>query len=132
LNLTWVTPAEEVGFVPFRGTGLVAFVVFPTTKGPHVIAEIHCSPNPPGNEESQYAHIEAAIALAENSGLKYEVGALGTTVEGSPDEVWTLLRRMHESTLESGASSIITNIRFAQRAGSDAPRMDELVAPFRK
>jgi uncharacterized protein YqgV (UPF0045/DUF77 family) len=106
--------------------------VAPTMKeGNDVIAEIHCSPNPPGNAESQYAHIKAAIALAQNSGLKYEVGALGTTVEGAPDDVWALLRSMHESTLEAGATSIITNIRFAQRAGDDAPRMDELVAPYR-
>jgi uncharacterized protein YqgV (UPF0045/DUF77 family) len=97
-----------------------------------VIAEIHCAPNPPGNDESQYAHIKAAIALAQESGLKYEVGALGTTIEGAPDDVWTLLRRMHESTLESGAQSIITNIRFAQRAGDDEPRMDALVAPYRQ
>jgi len=96
-----------------------------------MLAEIHCAPNPPGNAESQYAHIKAAIALAQESGLRYEVGALGTTVEGSPDEVWALLRRMHESTLEAGAASIITNIRFAQRADDDALRMDELVAPYR-
>lgn len=96
-----------------------------------MIAEIHCSPNPPGNESSQYEHVEAAIAHAQKSGLKYEVGALGTTIEGSPDEVWPLLRRMHEATLESGATSIITNIRFGQRAGDDEPRMDALVAKFR-
>lgn len=96
-----------------------------------MIAEIHCAPNPPGNDQSQYAHIETAIMLAQESGLKYEVGALGTTIEGAPDDVWTLMRRMHESTLESGATSIITNIRFGQRAGDDEPRMDSLVAKWR-
>jgi uncharacterized protein YqgV (UPF0045/DUF77 family) len=96
-----------------------------------MIAEIHCSPTPPGTDDEQYAHIKAAIRLAQDSGLKYEVGALGTTVEGDPDAVWGLLRRMHESTLESGAQSIISNIRFAQRAGEDGPRMDALVAPYR-
>ena len=50
-----------------------------------------------------YAHVEAAIALAQESGLHYEVNALGTTIEGPPDEVWPLLRRMHESCLTSGA-----------------------------
>jgi uncharacterized protein YqgV (UPF0045/DUF77 family) len=96
-----------------------------------MIAEIHCSPNPPGTNDEQYAHIKAAIGLAQDSGLKFEVGALGTTIEGDPDAVWALLRRMHESTLESGALSIISNIRFAQRAGEDGPRMDALVAPYR-
>ena len=98
----------------------------------NVIAEIHCAPNPPGNDQSQYAHIEAAIALAQQSGLTFEVGALGTTFEGTPDQVWQLLRRMHESTLESGAQSIITNIRIGQRNGDDVAVMDDLVAPFRR
>jgi uncharacterized protein YqgV (UPF0045/DUF77 family) len=96
-----------------------------------VIVEIHCSPNPPGTESNQHEHVEAAIALAQKSGLKYEVGALGTTIEGSPDELWPLLRAMHEATLESGAKSIISNVRLASRAGEDGPRMDSLVAKFR-
>jgi uncharacterized protein YqgV (UPF0045/DUF77 family) len=100
-------------------------------KEEDMIAEIHCSPNPPGTDDNQHEHVEAAIALAQTSGLKYEVGALGTTVEGSPDAVWALLRSMHEATLESGARSIITNIRLASRAGDDSPRMDALVAKFR-
>jgi uncharacterized protein YqgV (UPF0045/DUF77 family) len=97
-----------------------------------MIVQIHVNPSPSGNDESQYAHVKAAIALAENSGLTYEVGALGTNIEGDPDELWTLLRKMHESTLESGADSVMTNIRVAQRNGDDAPRMKALVEPYRK
>ena len=47
----------------------------------------------------------AAIAVIEASGLAYEVGALGTTVEGSPDELWTLVRAVHEATLHAGAEA---------------------------
>lgn len=96
-----------------------------------MIVEIHCSPNPAGTDEAQYAHIDAAIAEAQSSGLKYEVGALGTTVEGAPDQLWSLLRRMHEATLKSGAESTITNVRIAEHASNDGPHMDSLVAKFR-
>ena len=57
--------------------------------------------------------------------LNYEVGALGTTVEGPDDELWALLRRMHEATLKSGASSVITNVRIAQQAEDDGPQIEK-------
>ena len=46
-----------------------------------MIVEIECLANPPGVPDNRYRHIEAAIAVIEGSGLKYEVEALGTTVE---------------------------------------------------
>lgn len=95
-----------------------------------MIIEFHVSPNPPG-EASQYEHVEAAIGEVQKSGLQHEVGALGTTFEGTPDEVWALLRKAHEATLVSGANSCITEVRIFQRNGDDAPLMSKLVAPFR-
>ncbi len=50
--------------------------------------EIECLANPPGTPDNRYLHIEAAIAVIEESGLTYEVDALGTTVEGEPDQLW--------------------------------------------
>ena len=45
-----------------------------------VIAEIQVAPSPPGTAENPHAHVEAAIAVIQASGLRYEVGALGTTL----------------------------------------------------
>src|SRR6201999_1189791 len=73
-----------------------------------VIVDIEVVPQPLGTESDKYAHVEAAIALAQASGLQYEVNALGTTIEGAPDVVWPLLRAMHESCLASGAGFVIT------------------------
>lgn len=95
-----------------------------------MIVEFHVSPNPPG-DATKYEHVEAAIAVVQNSELTSEVGALGTTFEGSPDEVWALLRKAHEATLASGAQSCITEVRIFQRNGDDSPLMSTLVAPFR-
>jgi uncharacterized protein YqgV (UPF0045/DUF77 family) len=95
-----------------------------------MIIEVHCAPNPPGTDASQYEHIDAAIAEAQSSGLNYEVGALGTTIEGTSDELWSLLRRMHEATLKSGATSVITSVRIAE-AQDDSFRMESLVSSFR-
>ena len=99
-------------------------VVQPDAKEPdaereRMIVDIEVVPQPLGTATNPYAHVEAAIALAQASGLHYEVNALGTTIEGPPDELWPLLRRMHESCLESGAEHVITVLKIAQHADAD-------------
>lgn len=95
-----------------------------------MLAEIHVSPSPAGTPDNHYAHVDAAIAVVESSGLHYEVGALGTTFEGQPDAVWATLRAAHEAVLAAGAQSVITSIRLA--AGTaDGVSMDSLTAKFR-
>jgi uncharacterized protein YqgV (UPF0045/DUF77 family) len=81
-----------------------------------VIAEIQCLARPPGTTDDPYRHVEAAIAVIQQSGLKYEVGALGTTVEGEPDQLWPLLRRIHEACLESGTDGLVSVIKVGQSA----------------
>ena len=73
-----------------------------------MIMEIQCLANPSGTPENKYAHVEAAIAVIQESGLKYEVDALGTTVEGDPDTIWSLGRAVHEACLNAGANSLVT------------------------
>ncbi len=97
-----------------------------------MIIEIECLANPPGTSDIPYKHIEAAIAVIEGCGLRYEVDALGTTVEGEPDELWPLLRRVHEACLEAGAGSVVTVIKAAQTgAGRTSFTMDSLTGKFR-
>jgi uncharacterized protein YqgV (UPF0045/DUF77 family) len=47
------------------------------------------------------------------SGLRYEVGALGTTLEGEADAVWTTLRAAHEAMLAAGATSGLSHLEVA-------------------
>jgi uncharacterized protein YqgV (UPF0045/DUF77 family) len=97
-----------------------------------VIVDIEVVPEPMGTAENTYAHVEAAIAFAQQSGLHHEVNALGTTIEGGPDEIWPLLRAMHESCLASGAQHVITVLKIAQHRDAGAqPTMDGLTRKFR-
>ncbi|SDC74296.1 Uncharacterized conserved protein YqgV, UPF0045/DUF77 family [Sanguibacter gelidistatuariae] len=96
-----------------------------------MLAEIQVSPRPGGNAENPYAHIEAAIAVIENAGLVYEVGAMGTTIEGTPEQVWTLLRAVHEATLKAGAAGVTSHIKVGQGADDDGPSIIDLVGKFR-
>lgn len=97
-----------------------------------MIVEIQCLPTPPGTDDDPYAHVERAIAAIQDSGLRYEVGALGTTIEGHPDVVWPLLRRVHEACVRSAARSVVTVIKVAQGSDvADDPHIDDLVGKFR-
>ena len=92
-----------------------------------IIAEIQVAPFPPGTAEDPHAHVEAAIRVIQASGLRYEVGALGTTLEGDADTVWATLRAAHEAMLAAGAASGISHVKVATVDRS----MDSLTAKFR-
>lgn len=95
--------------------------------GEWVIAEIQVAPSPPGTDDNPHAHVEAAIAVLAGSGLRYEVGALGTTLEGEADAVWDTLRAAHEAMLIAGANGGLSHIKIA----SVQRTMDSLTHKFR-
>lgn len=96
-----------------------------------MLAEIQVSPRPAGTPDDRYAHVDAAIAAIASSGLTYEVHALGTVVEGRPDEIWALLRQVHEATLAAGATSTASVIKVSQGADDAGPRIADLVTKHR-
>ena len=92
-----------------------------------VIAEIQVAPSPPGTPDDPHAHVEAAIAVIQASGLRSEVGALGTTLEGDADAVWATLRAAHEAMVAAGATGGISHVKVATVNRT----MDNLTAKFR-
>jgi uncharacterized protein YqgV (UPF0045/DUF77 family) len=95
--------------------------------------DIEVLPRPLGVEGNPYSHVEAAIAVIQQSGLRYEVNALGSTVEGEPDAVWALARRVHEATLAAGAEGVVTVIKVAESADpARQATMDSLTGKFRQ
>jgi uncharacterized protein YqgV (UPF0045/DUF77 family) len=92
-----------------------------------VIAEIQVAPSPAGTPDDPHAFVEAAVAVIQASGLRYEVGALGTTLEGEDDLVWATLRAAHEAMLAAGATSGISHVKIA----SVGRTMDSLTRKFR-
>jgi uncharacterized protein YqgV (UPF0045/DUF77 family) len=97
-----------------------------------VIAELQVVPSPPGTRISRWAHVDAAIAAVSESGLKFEVGALGTTFEGPPDAVWAALRRAHEAALVSGADGVIAVIKLYETRDPGAQAsIDDLASSHR-
>jgi uncharacterized protein (TIGR00106 family) len=102
----------------------------PTPSG-HMLAEIQVIPRPVGTEADRYKHVDAAIAVIQASGLKYEVHGLGTVVEGPPEKVWALLQAVHQATLEAGAERTLSAIKVSSGAQAGGPTVDDLVRKFR-
>ncbi len=92
-----------------------------------MIAEIQVAPSPAGTPEDPHAYVEAAVRVIQASGLRHEVGALGTTLEGDDDAVWATLRAAHEAMLAAGAASGISHLKVA----SVDRTMDSLTHKFR-
>ena len=97
----------------------------------HMIAEIQVVPRPAGTADDRYKHVDAAIAVIQASGLRYEVHGLGTVVEGPPEKVWPLLQAVHQATLEAGAERTLSIIKVSSGAQAGGPRVEDLVRKFR-
>ena len=92
--------------------------------------QIHVLPDPVGTPDDTYRYVDRAIAEIARSGLTYEVGALGTTVEGPADAVWDLARRVHEATTDDATRRVMTLIKVYERLDGDTS-MTALTAPHR-
>lgn len=83
-----------------------------------VIADIAVMPLVPiVSEEEMYKQVDAAIEYIKQSGLKYEIGAMSTTVEGEYDEVFELIKKVHRIPFEQGSERVITVVRIDEKIG---------------
>ena len=97
-----------------------------------VIAELQVVPSSPGTDARRWAHVDAAIAVIAASGLTFEVGPLGTSIEGPPGSVWSVLRQAHDATLAAGAASVVTVIKlYETRDPSAQASIRDLTVPHR-
>ena len=71
-----------------------------------VIADVAVMPLIPAvSEEEMYKVVDVVIDYIKDSGLKYEVGAMSTTIEGEYDEVFDLIKVLHRIPFNLGIES---------------------------
>ncbi|MEB1808566.1 MAG: thiamine-binding protein [Bacillaceae bacterium] len=66
---------------------------------------------PDGKDMNTNGMIAEAIEVVKNSGLKYELGPMETVVEGELHEVFELIQKTQQVSMNTGASECITNIK---------------------
>lgn len=93
-----------------------------------VIADFTVVPIGAGVSLSPY--VAACEKVLAASGLKHELHANGTGVEGEWDEVFAAIRRCHEAVHAMGAPRISTTIKVGTRTDR-AQTMEEKVASAR-
>jgi uncharacterized protein (TIGR00106 family) len=81
-------------------------------------------------EESRVNKIvEKAINIVKNSGLKYEVEANSTTVEGELNDLFDVIKKAHILARDSGSGRVITIIKIDDKKSGIT--IEEKVKKFR-
>ena len=70
----------------------------------------------PQGQEALSKDVSRVLDVIDKSGIDYRLTAMGTIVEGEPDEVWQLIRQCHEKMRES-SNRVVTHISIDDRDG---------------
>ncbi len=85
---------------------------------PKVIAEVSIVPIGTGETGVSRFVAESVKALereAEKGDLRYQVGAMGTAIEGELDAIWQAVKAMQEAMVAAGAKRLLTTLRIDDR-----------------
>jgi uncharacterized protein (TIGR00106 family) len=70
-------------------------------------------------DKHPYEWVDEAIAIIQQSGIKYEVTPFATVLEGTYDEVMRLLHNINEELYKKGCAEWISNIQLQVRSKGD-------------
>jgi uncharacterized protein (TIGR00106 family) len=84
-------------------------------KEEDMLAELSVFPLDKGGQGlSRY--VADSIKIIEESGLDYEIHALGTLIEGPSDKVFDVIRKCHDN-MRSQCDRVMTTVRIDDRKG---------------
>jgi uncharacterized protein (TIGR00106 family) len=66
-----------------------------------------------------YEWVDEAIAIIKSSGIKYEVGPFATVVEGTYDDVMSVVNNINNYLLEENCAEWIANVQIQIRSNGD-------------
>lgn len=70
-------------------------------------------------DKHPYQWVDEAIAVIQQSGIKYEVGPFATVLEGRYDEVMKVIHDVNEFLYEKGCAEWISNLQIQIRSRGD-------------
>lgn len=85
---------------------------------------------PKVSEDRLYEVVDKVIKLIQESGVKYLVGPMETTMEGELDTLWDIVKRAQEICTEEGASRVISVIKIDYKPGGVC--IEEKMRPYRE
>ena len=60
-------------------------------------------------------YVAEAVKLLKESGLEFTVSDMGTIIEGTPEELFLIAKKMHESAFLKGSKRVYTVIKMDDR-----------------
>jgi len=78
------------------------------------VVQISCTPLGEGSGGIS-KFVAGCLTLVQQSGLKYQLTPMGTILEGELDDIFALVRKMHESPFNAGAQRVSTLIKIDDR-----------------
>lgn len=81
---------------------------------------------PKSKEQEPYALIDKAIAVIQQSGVKYLVCPFETVMEGNYEELMQIAKDAQQACLEAGAEEMITYIKIHSKKGIDVTMEDKI------
>ncbi|WP_223068025.1 thiamine-binding protein [Paenibacillus caui] len=94
----------------------------------NALLSIQIIPKTP-NGEDLIPYVDRAIEVIQASGVKHQVNALETTMEGELTELLDIVRRMNEAVNEFGSRSIISQVKILY--APEGVSMDKLTEKYR-
>ncbi|WP_461206567.1 MTH1187 family thiamine-binding protein [Clostridium sp. DL1XJH146] len=80
-------------------------------------------------EEQIYPVVDKVLEYIQSTGVKHEVGAMETTMEGDYDELMKIVKRAHEICVEEGAARVVSVIKIDYKP--EGVTMDEKTYKYR-
>jgi uncharacterized protein YqgV (UPF0045/DUF77 family) len=123
---------RAVFFHCFILVGLIKFVKLKNMRGTNVMAVVNLGfqvlPKVP-DHMNVYEVVDKAIEVVQASGVKYEVGALETVMEGEMDELLEIVKSANKACVDAGAIDVMISIRIHYRP--DGVTMEEKLYKYR-
>jgi uncharacterized protein (TIGR00106 family) len=80
-------------------------------------------------EERLYQVVDKVIALIEESGVKYVVGPMETTMEGELHELLGIVEKAQEICIANGAARVVSVVKIDYKASEVT--IDEKIQKYR-
>lgn len=81
---------------------------------------------PTSREKDSYDLVDIAISEIEKSGLKYKVCPFETVIEGTFEEIFPLIQRVHEILYTNGTEKMMCYVKIQSSKNQDVLIEDKM------
>lgn len=93
------------------------------------MAIVEVSIAPLGTADPGVSHyVAGCLRILRNSGLKHQLNAMGTVIEGDLDEIFKVVRQMMEAPFAEGAVRVSSLIKIDDRRDISAGTMQDKIS----